>query len=109
MVNHDWKDPLRPVGVVFLHGVFRRAAGVAVGHAGAVLEGCVGVRGGGGFKLLLEKVDCVVEEVGVSVADGEVQFAFELGAKGGPVALEDSGEVVVVVPVIEDLFVDVAG
>ena len=61
------------------------------------------------LKLLFEHVDCVVEEVGVGVANGDVKLAFELGAEGGPVALHDRGEVVVVVPVGEDLLVDRAG
>ena len=47
VVDHLRQHALRPVGVVLLHGVFGGAAGVAVRHAGAVLEcarrsaGCV--------------------------------------------------------------------
>ena len=58
---------------------------------------------------LSQEVDGVVQEVGVAVADCDVELAFELGAERGPVALQDGGEVVVVVPVCEDLLVDGAG
>ncbi|MGH7442034.1 MAG: hypothetical protein ACREKE_05105 [bacterium] len=98
-----------PVVVVLLHGELWRASGIAVGHAGAVLEGCVGVGVGGFFELVLEQVDGVVEEVGVAVARRKVELALETGAECGPVSLEDGGEVVVLVPVGDDFFVDVAG
>ena len=51
----------------------------------------------------------VVEEVGIAVADGDVELAFELGAEGGPVALQDGVEIVVIVPVSDDFGVDDAG
>ena len=38
VIDHDGKDALQPVGVVLLHGVLAGPAGVAVRHAGAVLE-----------------------------------------------------------------------
>jgi hypothetical protein len=80
-----------------------------VRHTGAVLECGVGVRIAGGLELLVEHVDGVVEKVGVGVAYGDVEFAFEFGTEGGPVALHDGGKVVVVVPVGEDFFVDGSG
>ena len=54
-------------------------------------------------------MDGVVEEEGVTVADGEVELTFEFGAEGSPVALNDGVDVPVVVPVGDDLLVDDAG
>src|SRR5579875_4225298 len=99
MRDHPGNDALGPVGVVLLHGVLRRASGVAVRHAGAVLEGGIGVGVAGCLKLLLEQVDGVVEEVGVSIANCEMQFALKLRAKRRPIALENGGKVVMLMPV----------
>ncbi len=103
MFGHFWQDALRPVGVVLLHGVFGGSSGVAVRHSGAVLEGGVGVGIAGLAELVLEQVNGVVEEVGVSVAYRKVQLAFELWPERGPVTLENCGEIVVIMPVGERL------
>ena len=50
MVGHLGDYALGPGRSVLLHGVFGWAAGVAVGHAGAVLEGGVGVGVAGGVE-----------------------------------------------------------
>ena len=82
VVGHLGEDALEPVGVVLLHGVLGWAAGVAVGHAGAVLEGGVGVGIAGGVERLLQQVDGVVEEVGVAVADGDVESCLRAWGRG---------------------------
>ena len=84
-------------------------AGVAVRHSGAVLEGCVGVRVAGLAELVLEQVNGVVQEVGVSVTYRKMQLAFELWPERGPIALENCGEIVVIMPVGERGFVDFSG
>ncbi len=77
--------------------------------AGTVLELGVGVGVAGGIERLLQQVDGVVEEVGVSVADCDMELALELGAECRPVALEDGVDVVMVMPVGDDFGVDLAG
>ena len=93
--------------------------GVQEGHAIAVLfvevhvsavfaEGEVGV----GVELGedgVEEAGGFVEVEGVRGADVEVDFSFEPGAALGPGGFEDVGEVVVSVPVGDDLGVYVAG
>src|SRR5580700_10212186 len=80
-----------------------------MGLVDAVVEvgNVVGV--GGGFHGGLHEVDGVVEEEGVGSADHYVEFAFQFGAEGFPVAFEDGGEVVVFAPVGGDLVIDNAG
>ena len=109
VLDHQRQHALGPIRVVLLHGVLRRAAGIAVRHAGAVLEGRVGVRISGRLQLLVQQMHGVVQEVGVAVADRDVQLALELRPERGPVALEDRRQVVVVVPVGQHFLVDLAG
>src|ERR1700739_4698602 len=105
VLTHLRQHTLGPVGIVLLHCVLRRAAGVAVRHAGSVLKSSVGVGVTGGLQLLIEHVNSVVEEICIAIADRDVQLAFELGPEGRPIALHDGREVVVIVPVCENIFV----
>lgn len=81
MVDHEGQDTLRPGCIVLLHSVFRRAAGVTVGHARPVLKRSVGMGIARCVQLFFKEMDRIVEEKGVSVAHGEVKFAFELRAE----------------------------
>jgi hypothetical protein len=92
----------------FARGGTGRAA-VAVGLVDAVIEGGVGVRVGSGVEEFLHEVHGTVEVVSVGSTDGDVEFALEFGAESGPVALEDGGEVIVLVPVGGDIVIDDAG
>ncbi len=75
----------------------------------AVVEGGVGVGGGGGFERMLHQVDGAIQKEGVGGADHDVEFALELGAEGGPIALKYGGQVVVFAPVGRDFVIDYAG
>src|ERR1700758_4208660 len=57
VLDHLRQHTLRPVGVVLLHGVLGWAAGVAMRHAGAVLECRVRMRITCFLKLLVENVN----------------------------------------------------
>ncbi len=48
----------------------------------------------------------IVKEVGIGIADCKMELAFELRTKRRPVAREDRVEVVVIVPVRDNLLVD---
>jgi hypothetical protein len=58
---------------------------------------------------VLHLVDGVVEEVRVVGANVDVYFACELRAEVGPVAFENGFEILVLMPVLGDGVVDVAG
>ncbi len=70
---------MNPFGIVFLHGVFRWAAGIAVRHSRAILEGGVRVRIFRCFELRLQKVNSIIQKIGISVTHSKVQLAFEFG------------------------------
>ena len=71
-----------------------------------ILEGRIGVRVARLLERVLQHVHRVVEEVGIAIADGDVELAFELRAESSPIAREDRVEVVVIVPVRHHLLVD---
>ena len=54
-------------------------------------------------------MDAHVQEIRIGVADVDVDFGGELGAQRGPIALEDGAQVVVLLPILGDFFVDHAG
>ena len=76
VLDHEGQYSLGPISIILLHRVLGGAACIAVRHAGAVLKYCVGVGIVRGLKLLVEDVNCVIEKVGIGVADGDVDFAF---------------------------------
>ncbi len=106
VLDHFRQYTLGPVGVVLLHCVFSRAACIAVRHARTILECRVGMGITCFLKLLVEQVYGIVEEVGIAIPDGDMQLALKLRAERGPVAFENCGEVVMIVPIRENFFVD---
>ena len=79
---------------------------IEVGAVGNVGEVGIGVEG---FEAGFEFVGRAVEVEGVCRADEEVDAAFQASPSLGPGGLDDVGEVVVVVPVGNDLRMDCAG
>ena len=66
--------------------------------------GVVGL--GRAFEKLLEQEVRLLEEIGIDVAHVDVDLPLELRAGGLPITLQNVAESVVLLPVIDDAFVD---